>query len=241
MTSTEGGTGNTSNASLTVTSPPIISKAFGAASIPLNGSTSLSFTIQNNNTTSSLTGVAFSDTFPAGLAVAAPNGLTGSCGGGTITATAGSNTITLAGGTIAASGSCVFGANVTATAGVSQVNTTGAVSATNGGTGNTATASLTVLLPDLTAAKSHAGNFKQGQTGAIYIITASNSGSAPTVGTVALTDTLPANLSATSMAGAGWTCTLATLTCTRADALGIGGSYPQITLTVNVSARLRLA
>jgi len=34
------------------------------ASIPLNGSTSLSFTIQNNNTTTTLTGVGFSDTLP---------------------------------------------------------------------------------------------------------------------------------------------------------------------------------
>src|SRR5207253_851723 len=85
VTSTEGGTGNTSNASVTVVAPPVIIKAFGAASIPLNGSTSLTFTIQNNNTTTSLTGVGFSDTLPAGLVVSTPNGLTGSCGGGTIT------------------------------------------------------------------------------------------------------------------------------------------------------------
>ena len=39
VTSTEGGTGNTSNASITVVAPPVIIKAFGAASIPLNGST----------------------------------------------------------------------------------------------------------------------------------------------------------------------------------------------------------
>ena len=89
VTATESGPGNTSNASITVTSPPVIIKAFGAASIPLNGSTSLTFTIQNNNTTTALTGVGFSDTLPAGLVISTPNGLTGSCGGGTITATAG--------------------------------------------------------------------------------------------------------------------------------------------------------
>ena len=102
VTSTEGGTGNTSNASITVVAPPVIIKAFGAASIPLNGSTSLTFTIQNNNTTTALTGVGFSDTLPAGLVVSTPNGLTGSCGGGTITATQGTNVISLSGGTIAA-------------------------------------------------------------------------------------------------------------------------------------------
>ncbi|HSM84528.1 MAG TPA: CSLREA domain-containing protein, partial [Candidatus Limnocylindrales bacterium] len=57
----------TATVNITVPAPPVIIKAFGAASIPLNGSTSLSFTIQNNNTTTSLTGVAFSDTLPAGL------------------------------------------------------------------------------------------------------------------------------------------------------------------------------
>src|SRR5439155_25563933 len=64
VTSTEGGTGNTSNASLTVVAPPTISKAFGAASIPLNGTTSLTFTITHPNATTALTGIAFSDTVP---------------------------------------------------------------------------------------------------------------------------------------------------------------------------------
>src|SRR5207247_3277379 len=79
VTSTNAGTGNTSNASVTVVAPPVIIKAFGAASIPLNGSTSLTFTIQNNNTTTTLSGVGFSDTLPAGLRISTPNGMTGSC------------------------------------------------------------------------------------------------------------------------------------------------------------------
>jgi hypothetical protein len=86
VTSTNGGTGNTASANLNVATPPTITKSFGAASIPLNGSTSLSFTINNPNTTISLTGIAFTDNLPAGLVVSTPNGLTGSCGGGTITA-----------------------------------------------------------------------------------------------------------------------------------------------------------
>src|SRR6266851_4644399 len=47
-----------------------------------------------------------------------------------------------------------------------------------------ATASVTVPPPDLTITKSHSGNFTQGQVGATYSITATNSGSAPTSGTV---------------------------------------------------------
>src|SRR5262249_16693617 len=126
---------------------PIIIKAFGAASIPLNNSTSLQFTIQNNNTGASLTGVGFTDTFPSGLKVATPNGLSGTCGGGTITATACSRGVSLSGGTIAANSSCTFSINVTGvTAGV-QSNTTGNVSSTEGGTGGTASANVTVEAP----------------------------------------------------------------------------------------------
>src|SRR5439155_29531 len=70
---------------------------------------------------------------------------------------------------------------------------------------------------------------------ATYTLTVSNVGAGPTSGTVTVTDTLPAGLTATGLAGSGWTCTLATLTCTRSDALAAGASYPPITLTVNVA------
>ncbi len=89
--------------------------------------------------------------------------------------------------------------------------------------------------PDLTIASTHAGNFTQGQTGAAYMLTALNDGDLPTAGTATVTDTLPSDLTATAISGTGWACTLATLTCTRADALAAGASYPPITLRVNVS------
>ncbi|HET6929294.1 MAG TPA: Ig-like domain repeat protein [Candidatus Acidoferrum sp.] len=99
-----------------------------------------------------------------------------------------------------------------------------------------ATVALSVgSIPDLTIAKSHSGNFTQGQTGATYTITVGNSGTGATSGTVTVTDTLPSGLTATAMSGTGWSCTLGTLTCTRADALAASSSYPAITLTVNVS------
>src|SRR5207248_11593395 len=82
----------------------------------------------------------------------------------------------------------------------------------------------------------HVGNFAQSQTGAIYTITVSNVGTGPSGGTVTVTDTLPAGLTATAMSGTGWACNVATLTCTRSDVLANGASYPPITLTVNVFA-----
>jgi arabinogalactan endo-1,4-beta-galactosidase len=127
--------------------PPTISKAFGAVGFQVSSSTSLTFTLSNPNTGSLLSGVGFTDALPAGLAVSTPNGLTGSCGSGTITATPGSTSVSLAGATLNASTSCNFAVNVTATATGMQNNVTSAVTSTEGGNGKTATASINVLGP----------------------------------------------------------------------------------------------
>ena len=70
---------------------------------------------------------------------------------------------------------------------------------------NTDTDPTTVVQADLTIAKSHSGNFTQGQTGAQYSIIVTNAGSASTNGTtVTVTDTLPTGLTATAISGTGW-------------------------------------
>ncbi len=88
---------------------------------------------------------------------------------------------------------------------------------------------------DLTIAKSHTGNFAQGDTGKTYSIIVTNSGGTATSGTVSVTDTLPSGLTATAISGTDWTCALGTLTCTRSDVLAVTGNYTAITLTVNVA------
>jgi hypothetical protein len=90
--------------------------------------------------------------------------------------------------------------------------------------------------PDLTVAKTHSGTFAQGQAGATYTLTVTNTGTGPTSGTVTAADTVPTGLSATAISGTGWTCTLATVSCTRSDALAASASYPAITLTVTVAS-----
>lgn len=128
-----------------VVAVPTLAKVFGAPSIVLGGSTSLTFTVTNPNAGAGLTGVAFTDTLPAGLVVATPNGLSGTCGSGTITATAGSAVVDLTGGTLAGGALCTFSVNVTGTTIGTQVNTTGNVTSTESGAGGTATASIDVL------------------------------------------------------------------------------------------------
>jgi uncharacterized repeat protein (TIGR01451 family) len=88
----------------------------------------------------------------------------------------------------------------------------------------------------LSVAKTHAGNFTQGQTGATYTVTVSNAtGAGPTSATVTVTETVPTGLTLVSMAGAGWSCPGGN-TCTNANSLAPASSYPQITVTVNVAA-----
>ena len=89
--------------------------------------------------------------------------------------------------------------------------------------------------PDLTVTKTHSGSFAQGSSGKTYSIVVKNSGSTGTAGVVSATDILPTGLTATAISGTGWTCTLATLTCTRNDVLAAGASYPAITVTVSVA------
>jgi len=127
--------------------PPAIAKVFGAASVPLNGTTSLTFNLSNPNAAISLSGIGFTDTFPSGLTVSTPNGLTGTCGGGTITAIAGSNNISLAGASLATAASCTFAVSVAGVTTGAQNNVTSAVTSTEAGNGGTASAQITVVGP----------------------------------------------------------------------------------------------
>lgn len=88
---------------------------------------------------------------------------------------------------------------------------------------------------NLTISKTHSGNFTLGQSGAQYTLTVSNTGDAPSFGTVTVTDTVPTGLTATNISGSGWTCTQPAGPCQRNDALANGASFPALTLTVNVA------
>jgi hypothetical protein len=112
VTSVNGGTGNTASDTLFVATPPSLSKVFAGLSIGVNNTTSLTFTLSNPNHIVTLHGLQFSDMLPAGLVVATPNGLTGTCGGGTLTAAG--NLITLGSAVLAPQTSCTFSVNVTA-------------------------------------------------------------------------------------------------------------------------------
>ena len=215
-------------------SPPTIAKAFSAATVGLNGSVTLTFTLTNPNPATDLTGVSFSDDMPAGLLIANPDSLSGTCDTSVVTLSP--TNISLTGAVLLANTSCTLSIDVLAITAGDQVNTTGAVTSVEGGTGGTATAIVTVLVPDLTIALSHTGNFVRPQTGATYTITVSNSGGADTSVLITVNDALPTGLTAIDFSGVNWICTLSPLQCTRGDVLVAGTSFEPITLTVNVAA-----
>ena len=80
--------------------------------------------------------------------------------------------------------------------------------------------------------------FAPGQVGNTLTLTVTNVSRNPTDGsTVTVTDRIPAGLTATAAAGNGWTCGgTTTVSCTRADVLAPGATYPPITITVDVAA-----
>jgi len=103
-----------------------------------------------------------------------------------------------------------------------------------GGFGAVVKAGVLPVLPMLSVDKTHAGTFTQGDTGDTYQIVVSNADGGPTLSPVSVTDTLPVGLTATEILGNGWTCSLATLTCTRDDVLAPGTSFPPIEVFVDV-------
>ena len=121
---------------------PAISAAFGAATIAVNGTTSLNFTITNPNSSYTLSSVGFQAQLPSGLQAAA--GTTAACGGALTTAPSGS--ITVSGALVAPGSPCVVSLTVTGTAAGTYTVTSGAVTAWPSLTGNTASATITVTL-----------------------------------------------------------------------------------------------
>jgi uncharacterized repeat protein (TIGR01451 family) len=215
VTSNEGGTGLTASASINVVAPMNITKSFVATSIPVGGTTGLNFSLTNPAANPiSQTGIAFTDTLPTGLVVATPNGLTGSCGGGTIAATAGTGIISLTGASTGSSPSCSFSVNVTGTAAGTMNNVTGAVSSNEGGTGLTATAVLAVVAPPTVSASFGASTVLLNGTTSLTYNIVNPSGNTVSLTGVGFTDTLPSGLTVSTPNGLTGSCGGGTINAT---------------------------
>ncbi|HKC63993.1 MAG TPA: hypothetical protein VKB86_10165, partial [Pyrinomonadaceae bacterium] len=231
-------TNNSSSVTTSITYPPdlTISKSH-TGNFTQGQSGSYTITVTNSGTGPTTSTVTVTDTLPTGLTYSSATGTGWSCSASGQTVTCTDSNALAAGASYPA---ITLNVNVASNSPFSVTNN---VSVSGGGeinTSNDSASDATTVngVPDMTIAKSHSGNFTQGQTGATYTITATNSGTAATSGTVTVTDTLPASLTYSSATGTGWSCSASgqTVTCTRSDALAASSSYPNITVTVNVSA-----
>lgn len=124
-----------------------ITKSFIPKTIQPNDTSTMTIKI-NNPMSETVTGLNFTDTFPAGLTVASsPNVTYSGCGGGTFSPapSGGETSLSFSGATIAAGGTCTITINVTATTEGTYNNTTGFLYInTDVNTGNTGSDSLIV-------------------------------------------------------------------------------------------------
>lgn len=135
---------NTDPASATITitavTPPSLSKIFVPSTIFVGQTSQLTITLNNNDADTNLTGATYTDTLPAGLQIANPNGLTVTdCGGGAnVTAPANGTTITLTNGTITPALNCLVQVNVTGVSGAYLISngTANTIPAGPGGPGS---------------------------------------------------------------------------------------------------------
>jgi uncharacterized repeat protein (TIGR01451 family) len=193
VSSSNGGTGSTASADIIFSPKPTIDKSFSVATIPINGTATMSFVI-TNNTAAAITGMSFSDTYPANLVNETPPNVSTDCGG-TVTATAGVGSLSLAGGGIAVAGdTCSISVDVTsATAGDYANVTTGVDSNEStpaGPVSNTAT--LSVLAPPTVSKVFSPSTIGKDQTSTLTI-TLTNPNAAAITG-AAFTDTYPTDL-----------------------------------------------
>lgn len=130
------GTGNA------LAAPPTFSTTFSPDNIGSGSQSSLVYTITNVDSFV-INDVAFSNTLPANISLATPVLAETSCSNATLTAADGGTTVTLAGGSIAASGSCTVTVRVTSSVVGTHTNTTGDLTSDQGNSGS-ATDDLTV-------------------------------------------------------------------------------------------------
>jgi len=230
--------GNVANPNVLM--PPTMTKSFLTNPLLTGGTSVLRFVLTNPNPARPIGSAGFIDTLPTELVIANPNGLSNGCGG-TVSAVAGSNYISLnTDGTIPAGSTCTVDVNVTARYPGIYQNTSGQVVGDTG-TGNTASDTLRVMTP-LVVDKDFVTNPVAIGTATVLRIILTNPNAIAVTG-AAFTDTYPSGLVNTAtpnptMTGAG--CSGTVTAPAGPDRLVLaGGSIPansSCTITVNVQA-----
>jgi hypothetical protein len=140
--------------------PPVVTSSFAPNLIGAGETSALGITITNPNASATLSSIAFSDTLPADVVIDNPNGENSTCGsGGVVTATSGTQTFSLSGGSLRGNTSCTVSVAVTASVPEVVENNTGPVSSSAPSSASGDTEYLTALAPPtatITAPKNNA-------------------------------------------------------------------------------------
>ena len=263
ISSTEGGAGGTASATLVVNREPAIVKNFVTNPIAAETTTRLTFTITNNNSSGSLTGITFTDSFPTspGPMTLANDPSTGtlnisnSCGG-TFTASSGaalavgSTSVKLTAGAITTPGaSCAIAVFVTVATGGIYTNTTG-VLGSSAGNGSASIAVLTALSPPSLSKNFDPNPILLTGTSTLTFNLVNTNPSLALIG-VSFTDTFPTSPAQMSLANTTTTNACGgTLTTSAGAALAVGstsvklngGSIPaNSTCSISVTVKLNTA
>jgi uncharacterized repeat protein (TIGR01451 family) len=224
---------------------PGISKAFAPTTIDVNGISTLTLTLENPNATDLTLDADFTDNLPAGVVIANPNNLAGSCTLGSVTATSGSSQISYANGASIPPVSCTIVVDVTSAAAGSYNNTIAAgdlSTATGGSNPQPATASLIVTAPiPPTLSKSITPiTINPGQPSRLTISLGNDNAIAATLG-ADLVDNLPANTQLATPANLLTGCpgtvqtTATSVTYTNGSTVPPGGCSIAVDVTSSVS------
>ncbi|WP_189371728.1 autotransporter outer membrane beta-barrel domain-containing protein [Tateyamaria omphalii] len=213
---------------LTVTPAPApgFAQAFAPDTIVEGETSRVTFAISNTGALIPANDLAFTNTLPVGLVVAATPNATTSCSGGTATAVAGTSTISLTSGSVAAGATCTVAINVRAVTDGNFVNTSGDLSSSLGtASGPSATLIVTPATPPTLAKAFAQASVEQGLTNTVTL-TIDNTAAAIAATGLSVSDPLPTGIVVAATPNASTTCSGGTLTAT-ADTNGFaytGGS-----------------
>ena len=161
ITTANAGNGAAASATLNVTNlaPPTVTKSFAVANMVVGGATTMTIALANSNGAANpITGVAFTDTYPAGLFNTASPVVSNNCGG-TLTAPPNGASLALTGGTIPSTG-CSVVINVTSSTPGPMLNSlpAGGVTTANAAVNTAATSATLRALTPPTITKSFSPN-----------------------------------------------------------------------------------
>ncbi|MFT3865073.1 MAG: DUF11 domain-containing protein [Solirubrobacterales bacterium] len=207
---------------------PALEKSFSPATLDAGGVSQLTFTITNTSELAEKKGWSFTDDLPEGLTIADPAGASTTCTNGEVTATAGGDSIAVAGDLSAGQESCTATVSVTASAAGTYTN--GPSNVTTVGLDGPPPTTIHFVAADLSIEKSTTAETVVPGKEITYDLVVNNNGP-DAAESVKVSDDLPEGLTFVS-ASEGCTSAAGAVTCT-APSLAAGSS-----LTFKVTAKI---